>query len=97
MRSAYGIGTGRERDGRLRAAYLNSIATLTFIALAIRQMLPRRRRHLAAASWPSAASADESESSDQFQVVSLAALVRMKLTSFRLKDRVHLLDMLDVG
>ena len=27
----------------------------------------------------------------------LDALVRMKLTSFRLKDKVHLLDLLDVG
>lgn len=39
----------------------------------------------------------ESVSSDQFQVISLEALVRMKLTSFRRKDQVHLLDMLDVG
>ena len=30
-------------------------------------------------------------------VASLPALVRMKLTSFRLKDRVHLRDMIDVG
>lgn len=40
---------------------------------------------------------DESVSSDRFQVVNLEALVRMKLTSFRRKDQVHLLDMLDVG
>lgn len=40
---------------------------------------------------------DESASSDQFRVVSLEALVKMKLTSFRRKDQVHLLDMLDVG
>jgi hypothetical protein len=39
----------------------------------------------------------ESEPASQFQVVALDALVRMKLTSFRLKDRVHLLDMIDVG
>jgi hypothetical protein len=39
----------------------------------------------------------ESEPAAQFQVVSLAALVRMKLTSFRLKDRVHLLDLIGVG
>lgn len=39
----------------------------------------------------------ESVSSDQFQVITLEALVRMKLTSFRRKDQVHLLDMLDVG
>ncbi|HZK81953.1 MAG TPA: hypothetical protein VFC46_12820 [Humisphaera sp.] len=39
----------------------------------------------------------ESEKPDQFRIVSLDALVRMKLTSFRLKDRVHVRDMLDVG
>jgi hypothetical protein len=32
-----------------------------------------------------------------FHVVELEPLVRMKLTSYRLKDRVHLLDMIDVG
>jgi hypothetical protein len=30
-------------------------------------------------------------------VLKLESLVRMKLTSFRLKDRVHLRDMIDVG
>ena len=40
---------------------------------------------------------DESERAVEFQVVALAALVRMKLTSWRLKDRVHLLDMIQVG
>ena len=40
---------------------------------------------------------DESERAAEFQVVSLPALVRMKLTSWRLKDRVHLLDMIQVG
>lgn len=39
----------------------------------------------------------ESEPAAQFQVVALEALVRMKLNSYRLKDRVHLLDMIDVG
>jgi hypothetical protein len=34
---------------------------------------------------------------DDFPVPTLDALVRMKLTSFRLKDKLHLLDMLDVG
>jgi hypothetical protein len=34
---------------------------------------------------------------DQFRVLSLDALVRMKLTSFRRKDQVHLQDMIDVG
>lgn len=32
-----------------------------------------------------------------FMVVSLEALIRMKLTSFRLKDQVHLQDMASVG
>lgn len=39
----------------------------------------------------------ESERSTEFQVVTLEALVRMKLIAFRLKDRVHLLDMIGVG
>jgi hypothetical protein len=39
----------------------------------------------------------ESESAVFFQVVSLHALVEMKLNSFRLKDRVHLLDLIGVG
>lgn len=32
-----------------------------------------------------------------FRTISLESLIRMKLTSFRLKDRVHLLDMIEVG
>jgi hypothetical protein len=40
---------------------------------------------------------DEVKASHTFRVVSLDALVHMKLTSFRLKDRVHILDMIDVG
>lgn len=39
----------------------------------------------------------ESEAGPEFAVATLDALVRMKLTSFRLKDKVHLLDLLDVG
>ncbi len=39
----------------------------------------------------------ESEAGPDFRVLTLDALVRMKLTSFRLKDKVHLLDLLDVG
>jgi hypothetical protein len=39
----------------------------------------------------------ESETTEAFRVVSLDALVRMKLTSFRDKDRTHLRDLLDVG
>jgi hypothetical protein len=40
---------------------------------------------------------EESVPAAEFRVVSLEALVRMKLTSFRLKDRVHLLDLIGVG
>lgn len=39
----------------------------------------------------------DSEPAAQFQVVSLAALVQMKLNSNRDKDRTHLRDMIDVG
>lgn len=39
----------------------------------------------------------ESEKPESFRVVSLEALVRMKLTSFRDKDRTHLRDMLEIG
>ncbi len=39
----------------------------------------------------------ESEKPAGVRVVALEALVRMKLTSFRRKDQVHLLDMLEVG
>jgi hypothetical protein len=39
----------------------------------------------------------ESDRSGPFHVVELLPLVRMKLTSYRLKDRVHLLDMINVG
>jgi hypothetical protein len=40
---------------------------------------------------------DESEPDESFRVVSLPALIRMKLTSFRIKDKVHLLDMIEIG
>ena len=39
----------------------------------------------------------ESEKTETFYLLSLDALVRMKLTSFRDKDRVHLRDLVDVG
>lgn len=44
------------------------------------------------------ATADVSESVniDDHPTISLEALVRMKLTSFRTKDRMHLLDLIDV-
>lgn len=40
---------------------------------------------------------DESERAAEFQVASLEAIVRMKLIAWRLKDRVHLLDLIGVG
>jgi hypothetical protein len=39
----------------------------------------------------------ESEDADQFRVLTLDALVRMKLTAFRDKDRTHLRDLIEVG
>jgi hypothetical protein len=42
-------------------------------------------------------SLDETEQGRRFQVVTLEGLVRMKLISFRLKDRVHLQDLVRVG
>jgi hypothetical protein len=39
----------------------------------------------------------EIDDAGPFHIVDLEPLVRMKLTSYRLKDRVHLLDMIGVG
>jgi hypothetical protein len=39
----------------------------------------------------------EADRAGRFPVVALEALVRMKLNSFRLKDQVHLQDMIGVG
>jgi hypothetical protein len=39
----------------------------------------------------------ESEHGEQFTVLSLSALVRIKLTAFRDKDRMHLRDLIEVG
>ena len=39
----------------------------------------------------------EADTGGPFRVVDLEPLVRMKLTSYRLKDQVHLLDMIGVG
>jgi hypothetical protein len=39
----------------------------------------------------------ESEPADEYQILTLEALVRIKLTAFRDKDRVHLRDLIDVG
>lgn len=39
----------------------------------------------------------EAEADPPFRVLALEALVQIKLTAFRRKDQVHLLDMLEVG
>lgn len=39
----------------------------------------------------------ESESTPSFRLIGLEALVRMKLASFRIEDRVHLRDLISVG
>lgn len=39
----------------------------------------------------------ESEGTETFRLVTLGALVRMKLTAFRDKDRTHLRDLIEVG
>jgi hypothetical protein len=39
----------------------------------------------------------ESESGPDYQIAKLDALVLMKLNAFRLKDQVHLMDLMDVG
>ena len=39
----------------------------------------------------------DSEATESFRLVTLEALVRMKLTAYRDKDRTHLRDLIDVG
>ena len=39
----------------------------------------------------------ESEPTEHFQVLNMESLVRNKLTAYRLKDRVHIQDMIEVG
>lgn len=39
----------------------------------------------------------EREPAEQYDILQLESLVRMKLNSHRLKDRVHLLDMISIG
>ena len=40
---------------------------------------------------------EPNETANDFRTVTLEALVRMKLNSFRRKDQVHLLDMISIG
>ena len=65
---------------------------------------PRDAVHLLYASekvrpeYPTpSADVTEVEPSDDYNVLSLEALVRMKLNSYRRKDQVHLLDMIGIG
>lgn len=44
-----------------------------------------------------AADVRESEKSENYRVLNLDALVRMKLTSYRRKDQVHIQDLIGVG
>ena len=39
----------------------------------------------------------EAVQGNRFRVISLEALVRLKLTAFRNKDRMHIRDLMDVG
>ncbi len=39
----------------------------------------------------------QSEEGDDYRILSLEALVQIKLTAFRIKDKMHLIDLLDVG
>lgn len=39
----------------------------------------------------------EIEQADDYKILDLQALVQIKLTAFRIKDRMHLIDLLDVG
>ena len=43
-----------------------------------------------------AAKVDEREPAEDYDILQLESLVRMKLTSFRDKDRMHLRDMISV-
>jgi predicted nucleotidyltransferase len=43
------------------------------------------------------ASVEEAEDAGDFRLISLPALVRMKLTAWRDKDRMHLRDLAGVG
>ena len=40
---------------------------------------------------------NESEKTPEFRVLALEPLVKMKLTSFRRKDQVHVMDLIDIG
>jgi hypothetical protein len=40
---------------------------------------------------------DESEDAGLYRVIALDALVRIKLTAFRDKDRTHVRDLIDIG
>ena len=40
---------------------------------------------------------DESEEAEHFRILALQALVQIKLTAFRDKDKVHLRDLIEVG
>ncbi|MFM9959923.1 MAG: hypothetical protein ACKV2Q_01715 [Planctomycetaceae bacterium] len=51
----------------------------------------------AVAAWVSRVDRAAVRNTQDVDIVALDALVRMKLNSFRRKDQVHLLDLLDLG
>jgi hypothetical protein len=55
------------------------------------------REHVKSDSLLAAPDVEPIDDQAGYAVVPLESLVCMKLTSFRLKDRVHILDMIDVG
>ena len=56
-----------------------------------------RSQHFGYFGYTGTRSFSDSELSPTFRLLSLEPLARMKLTSFRPKDQMHLLDMLGVG
>jgi len=62
--------------------------------------MPRRYWRSSISQWSSYEpnpDVEPCESNSEFRILRLETLVRMKLNSFRLKDRVHLVDMIDIG
>ena len=75
---------------------LHEVGLTTAVPLSDRIALGVTQRYVDYNDTP-APDVSESEGTGSFRLLSLDALVRMKLTSFRDKDRVHLRDMIGVG
>lgn len=74
-------------------------STLDRMVFAVEQVRLRLKRATSAlqAAEITETETTETQASGKFSVVSLDALVRMKLTSYCDKDRTHLRDMIEVG